>query len=171
MDIPKKCPRDGEVLKETKYESVPLDACPKCNGMWCEGEELKRIVESRHRKFSPSDHADIQPDEKKAAKPGIGHETSELARKAPCPKCARPMSLVNYSYNSGITINRCMQGHGTWLDQSELERIQVFVERWEGQKDRIALQYSQSLQKSGAVAGDRPKGLFERMLGWLPWVK
>ncbi|MBK8393697.1 MAG: zf-TFIIB domain-containing protein [Leptospiraceae bacterium] len=41
------------------------------------------------------------------------------------------MQHINYQYSSGIMIDRCNLNHGVWLDKDELEKIQVFVERWE----------------------------------------
>ncbi|MFT4571819.1 MAG: hypothetical protein ACI8TX_000253 [Hyphomicrobiaceae bacterium] len=40
------CPRDGASLVEQKLESVSVDVCPTCNGIWLDQGELETI-ESR----------------------------------------------------------------------------------------------------------------------------
>lgn len=40
------CPRDGAGLVEQKLESVSVDVCPTCNGIWLDKGELETI-ESR----------------------------------------------------------------------------------------------------------------------------
>jgi Zn-finger nucleic acid-binding protein len=39
------------------------------------------------------------------------------------------MHPVNYSYSSGIIIDRCAD-HGLWLDRGELEKVQINREAW-----------------------------------------
>jgi Zn-finger nucleic acid-binding protein len=46
-----------------------------------------------------------------------------------CPKCNGVMHPVNYSYSSGIIIDRCAD-HGIWLDRGELDKVQLSRETW-----------------------------------------
>ena len=39
-----KCPRcDGQVLTETVRDSIHVDVCPQCRGVWLDRGELERI--------------------------------------------------------------------------------------------------------------------------------
>ena len=41
------CPRCGSPLDEVKMQSVLVDVCPSCKGMWLDAGELEIIRESR----------------------------------------------------------------------------------------------------------------------------
>ena len=62
------------------------------------------------------------------------------------------MKRHNYASNSGITIDRCGAGHGVWLDSEEIERVQSFVERWEGLEDKLSNQMKDKLAKAADEA-------------------
>lgn len=128
-----RCPRDGKLLAKSTYETETIDRCSTCGGVWCDDEELGRIVRCRVNKFSLDQEPDLIPDGKSA----VLASGLELIDSLNCLVCGNTMRRVNYLYNSGIIIDRCTDAHGVWLDQSELERIQIFVERWDTQKKVI----------------------------------
>ena len=39
------CPVDGEVLAISNRESIEIDYCPKCRGVWLDRGELDKIIE------------------------------------------------------------------------------------------------------------------------------
>lgn len=39
-----KCPRDGAELDERMFESVRVDVCPTCQGIWLDPGELEQLV-------------------------------------------------------------------------------------------------------------------------------
>jgi Zn-finger nucleic acid-binding protein len=59
------------------------------------------------------------------------------------------MGRHNYGYNSGIVIDGCIGRHGIWLDKDELDRIQVFIERWEKVEAGTAQKYQHILHRVG----------------------
>ena len=38
-----KCPRCDGTLKESKFESVSIDSCDKCGGIWLDRGEVPRL--------------------------------------------------------------------------------------------------------------------------------
>lgn len=38
-----KCPKDGETFKEVKFGGIPLDICPKCDGVWMDWGKMRRV--------------------------------------------------------------------------------------------------------------------------------
>ncbi len=122
-----RCPRCRERLFATSYEGVLLDACSRCGGCWCDEPGLGRILKRRQVTFAPTDHPEIQPDRTRArvSKP------QELIPQLPCPSCDTLMKRSNYQYSSGIILDTCPHKHGIWLDKGELEKVQIFKERWE----------------------------------------
>ena len=146
----KKCPRDGVLLKEISYESVKIDLCAACGGVWADNEELKQIVRDKETKFLRSDYTEIRPE--KGARTPVTE--LDLVDELECVICADPMERINYSYDSGVIIDRC-RIHGTWLDKDELNKIQVFVERWDKHVDRKLPQYGQLIKKANEQAANQ----------------
>jgi Zn-finger nucleic acid-binding protein len=122
----KKCPRDGSELNTVSYERESVDLCPKCGGVWCDANELGSIIKSRDLHHGDALFPEYNGNESSAnwqAADSFSHVT-------PCVICSAPMAHLNYCLNSGIMIDTCKHGHGTWLDRSELVRVQIFAERW-----------------------------------------
>ncbi|MBM4254054.1 MAG: hypothetical protein FJ146_18970 [Deltaproteobacteria bacterium] len=143
------CPRDTSPLNEIHYETEKVDHCPQCGGLWCDGDELVKVVQSREQKFGEQEHQDINAVEAAAkAQTLVRDTTSEMM----CIVCNKPMTRSNYSYNSGIMIDRCPDGHGVWMDRDEIERIQIFVERWEKERSRVEKNYGILLKLGAAQA-------------------
>ncbi len=138
----KQCPRCDVPLREVSYENVRIDVCPQCEGVWCDDEELAMIVERRSRDFSPDDSPEIEGDEEDAE---VVSE-DEIPESYDCVVCGRQLNRVNYQYSSGIIIDNCPAGHGTWLDRGEIERVQVFCERWDEQEG-LAGKYAGALNE------------------------
>lgn len=123
------CPNCRTPLAEEVYESVKIDRCPKCAGTWLDKGELVQILEIREMEFT----AAFIDETKKSEKSGIPAE--EVASIEPCPKCATPLVAVNYSYSSGVILDKCSSNDGIWLNAKELEKIQTHFERWEKQAE------------------------------------
>ena len=143
----RRCPRDGSALQEVRYETEAIDLCPQCGGVWCDYDELSKIVRARDKVFRPEDHADIVPQESAQKVQAITE--IELATGLDCIICNKAMRRLIYSYTSGVIIDRCPDGHGVWLDRDELERIQIFVERWENMQGAIDSRYPGLIKKAG----------------------
>lgn len=147
-DGKKSCPRDGSDLKQIKYEGETLDQCSCCGGVWCDDEELQSIVSNREVLFAKKDFPEIKAQES-LARPSV---ELDLVDWLLCVKCQTPMKRLNFSHNSGIVIDRCAVGHGVWLDYSELERIQVFAERWADKAPELKVKYASRLNNAKEVA-------------------
>ena len=121
-----KCPNCSGSMRQEVYESVTIDICSTCLGVWLDHGELSTIISIREQRF---DADEIN----KAIQSCLPQEISleENSRDLACPKCAELMAPVPYQYSSGIMINKCPHKHGMWLDQGELDKIQIYVEKWE----------------------------------------
>ncbi|MEW6095715.1 MAG: zf-TFIIB domain-containing protein [bacterium] len=133
----KECPRCHKELREINYEGVKVDICYTCGGKWCDNDELYQIIKLREKKFADLDFEEVTA-KREDAKFSIA---SELVDCLPCPICNHLMERINYSYTSGVIIDRCRKNHGIWLDKDELEKLQVFVERGEGKEDEYLKEY------------------------------
>jgi len=101
------CPRDEvyaeELIERTPAGEILLDLCPECAGVWLDGGELGRLAGERN--------LEIQL----AARRGRPSEIS-------CPRCTSEMTQKEFL---GIVVEVCILCAGLWLDQAELEQLQI----------------------------------------------
>jgi Zn-finger nucleic acid-binding protein len=92
-----------------ELESVEIDFCSGCGGIWLDAGELESLLAddpiARHAVASliPAQHC------------------TEAMRK--CPICRKAMSKVNAGPGNTITLlDRC-PSHGLWFDRGELKQV------------------------------------------------
>ena len=120
------CPNCQTRLQTINYEGISIETCSKCNGEWLDDAELGKIVRIREVKFDP--------DERRAIAESTtirGVVLKDVDRDLKCPKCGGTTDAVNYGGDTGIIIDRCTTCRGIWLDEHELEKIQMVIEGWD----------------------------------------
>ncbi len=112
------CPRDGENLVSQEVEGHPVQACPRCEGIYLEPGELNEIAEPIPGDLEVSTLELDTFDHPDSSAPGA------------CPRC-RPVTMkkVEFVDYSGIILDHCPQCRGFWLDGHELESINREVRR------------------------------------------
>jgi Zn-finger nucleic acid-binding protein len=136
-----KCPRDGTGLTSLNYEdSIYVDACPACNGVWLERGELEMVEEVIERDYS--EELSRIPDY-------VGRAYEEARQKerrqVACPKCGGPMESREYAYCSQVVVDQCTRCGGVWLDRGELEAIEVFFERSKKERKKLVRSFLKGL--------------------------
>jgi len=121
----KMCPEDIIPLASIDYEGVNVDRCPMCGGIWCDANELDKIIESKIKKFDKETINNVKDLNVPSLELNIG-KLKLIARK--CPVCNEDMSKSDFSSNIKISVDRCIKDHGLWLDEYEIERIQILRE-------------------------------------------
>ncbi len=120
-----KCPNDGTPLNQYTYEAdIQVDQCPSCRGMWLDADELERIEES-----SVNDYQ-----EEIRQLPNLVEQAyaMALARTKPtvrCPQCGAEMERLEHAACSQVLIDACPKCRGVWLDEGEIQALEVFFER------------------------------------------
>ena len=112
-----KCPVDGSTLEKISVDSVELEKCPECQGLWFEKAEIRQAEEAEG---VDEDWVgfDLWSDHD-----AFGAEKS--SRK--CPVCEQNMATILYGH-SDVKIDYCVDEHGVWLDQGEFESIIDFLQ-------------------------------------------
>ena len=112
------CPRDGETLEKKEVHGHPVQACPRCEGMYLGPGELNELAEP------------IPGDLEISSVELDSFEHPDTTPPGPCPRC-RPsmMKKVEFVDYSGIILDYCPICHGFWLDGHELESINDEVRR------------------------------------------
>jgi Zn-finger nucleic acid-binding protein len=107
-----KCPVDGSTLEKVSVDSIEVEKCPECQGLWFakdeirQAEELKGLDEGWLSFGLWSDHD--------------AFEAEKSSRK--CPVCGQNMATILYG-DTSVKVDYCMDEHGVWLDQGEFESI------------------------------------------------
>ncbi len=129
----RKCPVDDFTLKTETYEGVTIDSCPHCGGIWLDAGELEAVQNAQDSDFrtvttSALDQVRAAEDMGKAAQEGPRH----------CVECQTELVKKEYAYTSQVMIDQCPNGHGLWLDQGEMSRLEMFFETQEDMSKILA---------------------------------
>jgi Zn-finger nucleic acid-binding protein len=120
------CPNCQNVLRTLNYEGIAIETCDQCKGEWLDSAEIGKIVRIREVRFDPDERRAIA--ESTTIK---GVVLAAVDRDLKCPKCGEATDAINYGGDTGIVIDRCTGCRGFWLDDGELEKIQMVIEGWE----------------------------------------
>jgi Zn-finger nucleic acid-binding protein len=139
------CPRRDGVLETHALETVQVDECPVCRGIWFDEGELDKA--------------------KDAADPDLRWMEIELCKdqdrfslslsELECPRDGAPMVSIIYD-GSGVVVDHCVRCKGVWLDQGEFQRILAALEQ-----EMVSKPGSEYLKESLDEAGEivaGPKG-------------
>lgn len=135
------CP--SSIMRKVGFSHVVIDVCENCWGIWLDDGELQSLVQNYGMQFRLDDTSlstarsflqslDTSTDTVPTAE-------SQRAQALLCPICHSICFPTIYGFESGIIINRCMQGHGVFLDQHELEAILVYSQKLLKGTDQVDL--------------------------------
>ena len=110
------CPGCHGQLSATSYEGVKIHSCSLCRGNWLDEKSLHEIEIKRVITISREQ----------------GHtKTGHYEGARCCPVCDVRMEKAKYGKYIPRTIDKCPQCATIWLDEGELEDIQVAFEMYE----------------------------------------
>lgn len=92
-----------------ELESIEVDHCLTCKGIWLDAGELELLLQSGREKDEVLDSFEVDS----AAK--------EVMRK--CPICSKKMQKILCGTGRKILIDKCRNNHGLWFDLGELLEI------------------------------------------------
>jgi len=101
------CPSCKAPMVILEFERIEIDYCAECGGVWFDTGELELLLEGTSNKplFKFG---------------GAGKTTEKRLR---CPRCLKRMAKTRSGSEKAGLIDRCVNGHGIWLDKGELEKI------------------------------------------------
>jgi Zn-finger nucleic acid-binding protein len=107
-----KCPVDGGPLEKFDVDSIEVEKCPECQGLWIAKHEMRQAeeIEGVDEDWMGFDLWSDQ---------GV-FEAEKSSRK--CPVCDQNMATIRYG-QTGVKVEYCVDKHGIWLDQGEFESI------------------------------------------------
>lgn len=119
-----KCPKCGGELRELELpESVTIDMCRGCKGIWYDKGEVG---------FQQELERDI-PELEKVKK-------AKRATQSDCPRCGAGTKLeeMKYSTKGDLLIDRCPKCEGIFLDKGELKKLESLAAKVDSFTARLA---------------------------------
>ena len=121
-----KCPICENQLDTIEYEGIVLETCDVCCGEWLNADELDKVTCIREKKFNEEECRAIAE-----SLTITGVRIDDVDRDLVCPNCSCITDAINYGGDTGIVLERCAGCGGFWLDDGELEKVQMVIEGWE----------------------------------------
>ncbi len=149
------CPVCRTQLSALTYEGVNIHTCNSCGGEFIGGSEMSHIVRTRDERFPAELRAELA-----SQTPTAGISAGEDKRDLDCPACSGTMQLINFAMDTGVHVDRCADCNGLWLDQEELERIQVLVEQWADNAPQKIQSIARDLETARRDAAESTAGSF-----------
>ncbi len=120
-----KCPfNEIDLVKEVYEADIEIDRCPKCRGLFLDAGELEKIQQTQEVDYSTRLKASINLE---AAK--FNHERQLGETPVACPSCAAVMEKQEHGFNKLVVIDFCPACRGLWLDEGELEALEIYYEQ------------------------------------------
>ena len=131
------CPICREPLIVAERQSIELDVCPWCRGLWFDVGELELLAGKLGRSLELGETA-FEP----AA-------TEEKARR--CPRCDKAMEKVLVGVSARLMLDRCA-AHGFWFDHGELGALMRQLTPTPGSHPEAALAFMGEVIEAPAAA-------------------
>ena len=128
------CPIDQSILTTRIYEdTIEVDECPSCGGIWLDRGELGRIERTRENDYSDflKEGSETGPlfSQQTATQGAAITASPNTPRNLSCPSCGDVLYQKEHGLFSKIFIDSCISCRGVWLDKGELQDIEIFFER------------------------------------------
>lgn len=114
------CPKCTGSLEKTTVEDVYFHLCNICSGIWITHKSLKKLLRRDTLCFNSTDLNDLNYSSKHFR---LSKEI--LSKPAICPLCPKEKKTEHLKpcHYKKITIYKCIQKHGEWLDGGEIHKI------------------------------------------------
>ena len=115
MSSPIECPKCGSPLTPRTIETVSVDQCTQCQGIWFDEKELEAVLTRSHnlRRGLRTDHTN----------PGLNQ------KRGTCPRDRTAMLRAFSAADEKVVLDMCPECHGLWLDGGELHRLIQAINR------------------------------------------
>src|SRR3989304_1595600 len=134
-----KCPQCGSGLVSVQFQTISVDKCPVCRGVWFDSGELSLLVQ------------EMKKGELRVEEPGPRAERSGPNL---CPRCSERLLTFDYQYNANIPLNRCPACKGIWVPFHRFGAIKKLYES------------SQKVYQRDAVFAQGLKEHYENIENW-----
>ena len=105
-----KCPKcKTEELAGHTVDTVVVDRCPACRGIWFDRDELSDLLSEEARRVS------------ELRRGGDNDEADGI--RGPCPRDGAELLRIYSAMDRSVVLDACADCHGIWLDSGEFEKL------------------------------------------------
>lgn len=115
------CPACNKPTEPTERGGVAIDVCPFCQGIWCDGGELRTVV------YALAADPATEQDALYAEARKVITEQQIVQRGLFCPHDGQMMETFNYAYNSNVLLDRCPLCKGVWIDGDKMPALGQYI--------------------------------------------
>lgn len=123
------CPRCKSDTQTTNVDTLELDRCASCAGLWFDVGEIKQLRALADEARLRDEITHVLQNAGATLKP---EQAIVAEHPLPCPVCHLRMARRPHPDAPGVVIDRCHQ-HGTWLDRGEAARLLQLINEHEVQ--------------------------------------
>jgi len=116
-----KCPACNAPLETREYHGLQIDQCASCRGVWFDEHELGNFIRLYLEEHPETPHSVITL----VTNTDAAERVAEQERI--CPKCDFPLQKINYGYNSGIVLDKCLACEGVWADRARVKQLAIYT--------------------------------------------
>jgi len=104
------CPKcRTATLVEFKVETIRVDRCSSCDGIWFDAQELSQL---------------LVEDARQVAELRRGATREQLDdKRGRCPRDSAELLRIYSAIDRSVTLDACADCHGIWLDGGEFEKL------------------------------------------------
>ncbi len=106
------CPACKSDMIVVEYNSIELDYCNDCHGVWFDSGELELLLKSVSLGTADLFKNILGAQEGKSAE-----------KKRKCPICSQKMKGTTIGQKPEILVDGCQRGHGLWFDGGEVAQL------------------------------------------------
>jgi Zn-finger nucleic acid-binding protein len=107
-----KCPKCGGELQAVSQDSIEVDRCAQCGGLWFDRLEADRLLKAKGS-ANAVDTGDAK----------VGEQQNQQG-KIECPRCHTPMIRMVDLEQHHIWYESCTVCYGKWFDAGEFKDLQ-----------------------------------------------
>ncbi len=103
------CPVCKTAMVILELQSIEIDYCSSCEGIWLDSGELELLLEDSV--------------ERNNLLKSFQTDDASKEQKLKCPICRKKMDKILVGKDKSVLIDKCKNDHGLWFDKGELEDI------------------------------------------------
>ncbi len=104
-----RCPSCGEFLIAIEIESVEIDHCTACGGIWLDSGKLELLLEGATNR--------------NALMASLATHTGTTEEDRRCPICSKKLDKVVCGEGDKVMLDVCRRNDGLWFDRGELHDV------------------------------------------------
>lgn len=138
MSEARKCIKCETTMKPRMVDTVEVDYCPSCRGLWLDRDEIRALAQKSDETLSEL---------RQLVQEGAPDTPAASTVTPPCPACGGKLTLAAFG---SIQMEHCSACDGIYLDRGELDKA-MFVVKARGDEIVTIVALARSVVTRGSI--------------------